>query len=99
MFDAIFAIVFLCGSVAIQTQAPQSFQTSIRLPQEVVEEYTKLGNDGSLLTSAGWKRAQAFFLHHGPPLEPIYVTEKYAPKLLWMKDNKAEVDQEYVPLG
>ena len=71
----------------------------MRTPQEVVEEYTTLGNDGSLLTSAGWKRAQAFFLHHAPPLEPIYVTGKYAAKLHWMKENKAEVDQEYVPLG
>jgi hypothetical protein len=99
MFDAIFAIVFLCVSVAIQTQAPQSSQRSIRPPQEVVEEYTKLGNDGSLLTSAGWDRAQAFFLHHSPPSGSIHVTEKYGAKLHWMKENEAEVDQEYVPIG
>ena len=74
-------------------------QPRLRPPQEVVEEYTKLGNDGGLLTSGGWDRAQAFFLHHVPPPEPIYVTEKHAAQLHWMKENKAEVDQEYVPIG
>ena len=97
--NIIFAIVFLWASVAIQRQAPQSPQMLIRPPQGVVEEYTKLGNDGSLLTSAGWDRAQAFFLHHVQPPEPIYVTDKHAAKLHWMKENKAEVDQEYVPIG
>src|ERR1700759_4507710 len=93
----ILAIAFLWGAV-IPMQAPQTAQ-ALEDPQAVVEEYTRLGRDGSLLTSAGWSKAQIFFLHNSRPLEDIYITENGPAKLAWIKDNKAEVDQEYEPIG
>ena len=64
-----------------------------------MEEYTKLGEEGALLTAEGWSKAQVYFLHASSPLNDVYVTEKHAPKVVWVKGDKAEVGQEYDPIG
>ncbi len=95
----ILPVGFLWGYLALQVPPPQSPTPAINTPQELVQQYTKLGQAGELLTVEGWNQAQIFFLHHSQFFQEIYVTENYAAKLAWIKDDKAEVDQEYEPIG
>jgi hypothetical protein len=92
----------IAGSLALAlycTTMPKPAESPPKSPQEVIEEYTKIGEEGSLLTPAGWSKAQTFFLHSSPQLEDIYVAATYAPQVAWVKGSKAEVDQEYDPIG
>jgi hypothetical protein len=94
-------ILFILTCAATISLA-QARKTSIGDPLDTVREYLRMGADGSLLTSEGWRRANLLFVDPVP--EPhkktIYLYSKGGqPGVTKVSGDRAEAEQFSDPLG
>lgn len=80
MTRLLIAIGIILTTIALSGQVKrQVYKPTRGSPDEVLDRYFKMINDGALLTPEGWKRAAALFVHPNPaPRESrIIVTTKF----------------------
>jgi|SRR5580700_78650 hypothetical protein len=98
----LYAFALFLAVVATESGA-QDRQARPRPPEEVLNQYLEMINDGTLLTSQGWKKAALLFELPSPlPRQKlIYVTTSHRTVgKIQAQGNRVEVDENWVdPLG
>ena len=87
-------------SVGSYAQLAKSFTPPTGSPDEVLDKYFKMINDGDLLKQDGWKKAAALFVHQslGPKDDVIFVTTSFplGNGPMTVKGDQAEADEKWV---
>jgi hypothetical protein len=86
------------------TLLSQGFRPPKGSPDEVLDKYFKMINDGELLTPDGWKKSASLFVHPRSRAkdDSIFVTTRFPLRNgpMVVRGDRAEADQKWVdPLG